>query len=118
MLCRRARQFAICMSLVFIALLASVPAMAQVVSSDFENNSTDGWVGFAGAQVAVSSLEANTGSSSLLVSSRTQPFQGPGIDLTSALTAGQPYLFKIAVRLSDNTPSSGDTVRVTMKSAV
>jgi endo-1,4-beta-xylanase len=106
------------MSLVFVALLASMPAMAQVVSSDFEDGTTDGWVGFAGASVAVSNLEANTGSNSLLVTGRTQTFQGPGIDLTSVLTASQPYLFKIAVRLSDNTPSAGDTVRVTMKSVI
>lgn len=106
------------MSLVFVALLACMPAMAQVVSSDFEDGTTDGWVGFGGASVAVSNLEANTGSNSLLVTNRTQTFQGPGIDLTSVLTASQPYLFKIAVRLSDNTPSSGDTVRVTMKSVI
>src|SRR5690348_3881905 len=93
------------MSLVFVALLACIPAAAQVVSSDFENNSADGWVGFAGASVSVSSLEANTGSGSLLVTNRTQTFQGPGVDLTSVLTASQAYLFKIAVRLSDNTPS-------------
>jgi endo-1,4-beta-xylanase len=106
------------LSLVFVALLACMPAMAQVVSSDFEDGTTDGWVGFAGASVAVSKLEANTGSNSLLVTNRTQTFQGPGIDLTSFLAAGQPYLFKIAVRLSDNTPSTGDTVRMTMKSVV
>src|SRR5262252_8220462 len=102
------------MSLVLAALLASVPAMAQVISSDFEDQTTDGWVGFAGAQVAVSNLEANTGSFSLLTTNRTQTFQGPGIDLTSLLTASQPYVFKIAVRLSDGTPSSGDTLRMTM----
>ena len=106
------------MSLVFVALLACAPAMAQVVSSDFEDGTTDGWVGFAGASVAVSNLEANTGSNSLLVTNRTQTFQGPGIDLTSSLAAGQPYLFKIAVRLSDNTPSAGDSVRMTMKSVI
>src|SRR5215469_10169419 len=106
------------MSLVFVALLACMPAMAQVVSSDFEDGTTDGWVGFAGASVAVSNLEANTGSNSLLVTGRTQTLQGPGIDLTSVLSASQPYLFKIAVRLSDNTPSAGDTVRMTMKSTI
>src|SRR5215469_15877251 len=106
------------MPLVFVALLACVPAMAQVVSSDFEDGTTDSWIGFAGASVAVSNLEANTGSNSLLVTNRTQTFQGPGIDLTSVLAASQPYLFKIAVRLSNNTPSAGDTVRVTMKSVI
>jgi hypothetical protein len=93
-------------------------AAAQVVPSDFEDGSTDGWTGFAGAQVAVSNAQANNGSFSLLTTGRTHAFQGPGIDLTSVFTAGQPYFFKVAVRLSDSTPSSGDTVRMTMKSVI
>ncbi|MBO0910836.1 MAG: endo-1,4-beta-xylanase [Acidobacteria bacterium] len=109
---------AYCKSLVFVALLAALPAAAQVVSSDFEDGTTDGWTNFGGPQVAVSNAEANTGSFSLLTTGRTQTFMGPGIDLTSVLTAGQTYLFKIAVRLTDNTPSSGDTVRMTMKSMI
>ncbi|HZQ19910.1 MAG TPA: endo-1,4-beta-xylanase [Terriglobales bacterium] len=103
--------------LVFVALLLSLPAVAQVVTSDFEDGTTDNWSGFAGAQVSVSANEANTGTHSLLVTNRSQTYQGPGIDLTSALTAGQPYLFKIAVRLSDGTPGS-DSVNVTMKSTI
>jgi len=111
-------RFACRMFLVLVALLASVPAVAQVISSDFEDQTTDGWVGFGGASVAVSNVQANTGSFSLLTTNRTQTFQGPGIDLTSVLTAGQPYVFKIAVRLSDSTPSAGDTVRMTLKSVI
>src|SRR5215469_6253872 len=118
MVCLRVSRFACRMSLVLVALLASVPAMAQVISSDFEDGTTDGWTGFAGAQIALSGVEANTGKFSLLTTGRTQTFQGPGIDLTSVLTASQPYVFKIAVRLSDSTPSSGDTVRMTMKSVI
>jgi endo-1,4-beta-xylanase len=106
------------MSLLLVALLASVPALAQVISSDFEDGTTDGWTGFAGAQIALSKVEANTGNFSLLTTGRTQTFQGPGIDLTGVLTASQPYVFKIAVRLTDSTPSSGDTVRMTMKSQI
>ena len=100
------------------AQTADAPIATAPVQNDFEDGTTDSWVGFAGASVAVSNLEANTGSHSLLVTNRTQTFQGPGIDLTSVLTAGQPYLFKIFVRLSDNTPSAGDTVRVTLKSVI
>src|SRR5262249_53271970 len=89
-------------SLVLVALLLSLPAVAQVVTADFEDGTTDGFTGFGGASVAVSTDVANTGTHSLLTTNRTQTFQGPGIDLTSALSAGQPYLFKIAVRLSDS----------------
>ena len=101
-----------------LILIACASATGQVVNSDFEDQTTDGWTGFGGAQVAVSNLQANTGSFSLLATGRTQTFQGPGIDLSQALTAGQSYLFKIAVRLSDNTPSAGDTVKMTMKSII
>ncbi|HKW16920.1 MAG TPA: endo-1,4-beta-xylanase [Terriglobales bacterium] len=118
MSCQTGTQFVQRMSLVFIAvLLVCMPALSQVVTADFEDGS-DGWTNFGGPTVAVSTDVANTGTHSLLTTNRTQTFQGPGIDLTSVLTAGQPYLFKIAVRLSDSTPSAGDTVRMTMKSII
>ena len=79
------------------APIATAPVPIQ---NDFEDGTTDSWVGFAGASVAVSNLEANTGSHSLLVTGRTQTFQGPGIDLTSVLTAGQPYLFRFTSRIT------------------
>ncbi len=110
------KRFTRRMPVLLLVLLACLPAVAQVVTSDFEDG-TDGWTGFAGASVATSNLEANTGSNSLLVSNRTQTYQGPGIDLTQALTLGQPYTFKIAVRLSDSTPGS-DTVHMTMMSTI
>ena len=101
-----------------VFFLWNTQAVAQVVAqADFEDGTTDGWGGFAGAQVALSTVQANTGTHSLLTTNRTQTFQGPGIDLTSALTPGQPYFFKIAVRLSDSTPGS-DSVKVTMRSTI
>ena len=117
MSCLSGKDFVVCLSLLTVALVAGVPATAQVVSTDFEDGTTDGWTGFAGAQVAVSTTQANTGTYSLLTTGRSQPYQGPSIDLTQTLTAGQPYLFKIAVRLSDNTPGS-DAVQMTMRSTV
>src|SRR5438094_2827007 len=102
MLCRRAKQFSSCMSLVFIALLASVPAMAQVVSSDFEDGTTDGWGPFGNPTVTLSNALANTGTFSLLTTNRTRPFEGPGIDLTKALTPGQSYVFRVAARIAQS----------------
>ena len=104
------------LTLCALVICATGLLSAQVVQTDFEDG-VDGWGGFAGAQVAVSTVEANTGSHSLLTTGRTQTFQGPGVDLTSVLKPGQPYLFKVAVRLSDNTPGS-DTVHMTMKSTI
>ncbi len=102
--------------IVSFALIASA-ASAQLVSSDFEDNTTDNWFGFAGATVAVSTNQAFTGSHSLLTTNRTATYQGPGIDLTHSLTPGQPYVFKIAVRLAEGF-AGPDTVRMTMKSTV
>jgi hypothetical protein len=106
------------LSCVLLLSRDSKSGAAQVFPSDFEDGITDGWTGFAGARVALSDAQANTGTFSLLTTGRTHTFQGPGIDLTSVFTAGQPYLFRVAVRLSDRTPSSGDTVRMTVKSVI
>jgi endo-1,4-beta-xylanase len=112
---RRTSSLTTVLLIVSFALVASAVS-AQVVSSDFEDG-PDGWTGFAGATVGVSTNQAYTGTHSLLTTNRTQTYQGPSIDLTQALTPGQPYVFKIAVRLDSSTPGS-DTVSMTMKSTV
>src|SRR5204862_6722747 len=89
MSCLSGKSFVVCLSLLTVALVAGVPATAQVVSTDFEDGTTDGWTGFAGAQVAVSTTQANTGTYSLLTTARSQLYQGPSIDLTQTLTPGQ-----------------------------
>src|SRR5437868_7975846 len=113
MSCHRASRFLRCMSLVFVALLASIPATAQVVSSDFEDGTTDGWGPFGNPAVTVSNAAANTGTNSLLTTNRTQPFEGPGIDLTKALTPGQSYVFKVAARIAQSQTGS-TTLQMTM----
>lgn len=105
-----------CMSLVFAVLLLSLPTVAQVASADFEDG-VDGWTGFGAAKVAVSTDQANTGTHSLLTNGRSATFNGPSINLTKILASGQPYLFKIAVRLSDTTPGS-DNVNLTMRTTI
>jgi len=99
-----------------VVVFLSVAASAQVVTADFEDG-PDGWGGFAGAQVAVSTAAANTGKQSLLTTNRSATYQGPAIDLTNALTPGQSYVFKIAVLLL-NVPANNaasDTVKMTMR---
>src|SRR4029078_11080963 len=92
--------------------------MAQVVTADFEDQTTDGFTPFGSPTLTVSNARANTGRFSLLTTNRTATFMGPGMDVTKCSSAGQPYLFKVFVRLSDNAPSAGDTVRLTMKSII
>jgi endo-1,4-beta-xylanase len=125
MLCHRAvnvsdrtRRHTPLLTLAFLALLTCGSAIAQVITADFEDQTTDGFTPFGSPTLAVSNVQANTGSFSLLTTSRTATFMGPGMDVTKFLSAGQPYLFKVFVRLSDNTPSAGDTVRLTMKSII
>src|SRR5438876_7478251 len=103
MSCLRSR-FAFYLSLVCVcvALLASLPVSAQVVSTDFDDGTTDGWFGFGGPTVAVSTTQAFSAPNSLLTTNRTANFNGPGIDLTKMLTGGQTYVFKVQARLSDN----------------
>src|SRR6266498_3177510 len=89
-------RFLLCTSLVFLAMLACGSAMAQVVSTNFEDGQTDGWFPRgAGTTLTLSTNQANTGTQSLLTTGRTQNFGGPSIDLTSALVPGQLYAFTI-----------------------
>src|SRR5215469_2962516 len=106
-----------CMSLVFVALLASVPAAAQVViQTNFEDGQTDGWIPRGtGTALTVSTSQANTGTYSLLTTGRTQAFEGPSIDLSS-LSRGQLYIFTIYVRMQEGQAS--DSIRMTMQSTI
>ena len=112
-----AKRFSLLLPILITVFLCA-SATAQVVSADFEDQTADGFTPFGGPTLTVSNVQANTGSFSLLTTNRTQTFMGPGMDVTKFLSAGQPYLFKVFVRLSDNTPSAGDTVRLTMKSII
>jgi len=105
------------MSLVFVALLASVPAAAQVViQTNFEDGQTDGWIPRGtGTALTVSTSQANTGTYSLLTTGRTQAFEGPSIDLSS-LSRGQLYIFTIYVRMQEGQAS--DSIRMTMQSTI
>ena len=112
-------------SFVFVALLLvtvfSAGASAQLVTADFEdvnnNGGTDGFFPFGSPTIANSSLEANTGTHSLLTTNRTATYMGPAINLLNTLAPGQPYVFTVYVRLSDDNPGS-DNVSMTMKSTV
>ena len=112
-----AKRFSLLLPILITVFLCA-SATAQVVSADFEDQTADGFTPFGGPTLTVSNVQANTGCFSLLTTNRTQTFMGPGMDVTKFLSAGQPYLFKVFVRLSDNTPSAGDTVRLTMKSII
>jgi len=103
----------------FVALLACVPAMGQVVSTNFEDGQTDGWIPRgtgSDTTLTVSTSQANTGTYSLLTTGRTQSFEGPSIDLTSALTPGQLYVFTVFVRMQEG--QANDSIKMTMQSTI
>jgi len=95
-----------------------LPATAQVVvSTNFEDGQTDGWIPRdTGTTLAVSANQANSGTQSLLTTGRTQTFGGPSIDLSSALTQGQLYIFTIYVRMAEG--EANDSVKMTMQSTI
>jgi endo-1,4-beta-xylanase len=107
------------LTLAFVALLTCGSAMAQVVSTNFEDGTSDGWIprGNPGTTtLTVSSNQANTGTQSLLTTGRTQTFAGPSIDLTSSLTAGQLYVFTVFVRMQEG--QANDSLKMTMQSTI
>lgn len=96
-------------------------ADSVVVTSDFEDGTTQGWFGRGSAQVAVSSSQARTGDASLLTTDRADTWQGPAHDLRDVMRAGVTYEIEAYVRLADapsadlhltmqRTPAGADTV--------
>ena len=113
----RTRRYKPFLILAFVALLACASAMAQVVSTNFEDGMTDGWIPRGtGTTLTVSTSQANTGTYSLLTTGRTQTFGGPSIDLTSSLTAGQLYVFTVFVRMQEG--QANDSIKMTMQSTI
>src|SRR6266851_446498 len=119
MLCLSGSRFSRLVFFVFIALLACVPAMGQVVSTNFEDGQTDGWIPRgtgSDTTLTVSTRQANTGTYSLLTTGRTQSFEGPSIDLRSVLTPGQLYVYTVFVRMQEG--QANDSIKMTMQSAI
>lgn len=61
-----------------------------VVNSNFENNSTAGWSG-AGSVLAISDKVANSGDYSMEVTGRSNPWEGPTVNLMGKLVKGNTY---------------------------
>ena len=111
------RHSSLFLTFAFVTVIACCSAIGQVVSTTFEDAQTDGWIPRGtGTTLTVSSSQANTGTYSLLTTGRTQSFGGPSIDLTSALTAGQLYIFTVFVRMQEGQAS--DSIKMTMQSTI
>jgi len=80
-------------------------AVNLITNSGFETNAT-GWSVFGGgATIATSTAEAKSGTHSLLVTGRTQTYQGPQYNLLNVVTSGTSYSLSVWGRLADTNPT-------------
>jgi len=81
-----------------------------ITNSGFETNTT-GWSVFGGsATIASTTAQAHSGTQSLLITGRTQPYQGPQYSVLSLVTPGTSYTLSLWGRL----PSSNSTGSLTI----
>src|SRR6185369_14126626 len=77
-----------------------------ITNSGFETNTT-GWSVFGGvATIASSTAQAHSGSQSLLITGRTQTYQGPQYSVLSLATPGTSYTLSLWGRLPANATGS------------
>jgi Carbohydrate binding domain len=76
-----------------------------ITNSGFEANTT-GWSVFGGgAAIAATSEQAHSGTQSLIITGRTQTYQGPQYNVLSLLTPGASYDLSVWGRLAASTPT-------------
>lgn len=80
-------------------------------SSDFEDNTTQGWVP-RGGSVAVTNADKHGGSYSLLTTGRTQSWQGPSLNILNKVTKGAKYHVSVWVKLAPGEAASALRVSV------
>ncbi len=86
-----------------------IPATLNAVSAtSFEDGFND-WYSF-GSTVSLSSAEAKSGTSSLLISDRSFNYSSPRLILDDLLTVGQSYTFSVWVKLSENVSGTSQIV--------
>lgn len=85
-------------------------AVNLINNSGFETNTT-GWSVFGGsATIATSTDQAHAGTRSLLITGRTQTYQGPQYSVLSVVTPGTSYSVSLWARLAASTPTGSLTV--------
>ena len=84
---------------------AYVPFVGNLASNpDLENGNTIGWANNGGSAVlAVSTAQAHAGTRSLLTTTRTAKWNGPGIPLTATIRQGKRYSATAWVRTMNPT---------------
>jgi endo-1,4-beta-xylanase len=81
-----------------------------ITNSGFETNTT-GWSVFGGsATIASSTAQAHSGTHSLLITGRTQTYQGPQYSVLSVATPGTSYSLSLWGRLASGSSTGSLTV--------
>jgi len=81
-----------------------------ITNSGFETN-TSGWSVFGGAAtIARTTAQAHSGTQSLLITGRTQPYQGPQYSVLSIATPGTSYSLSLWGRLASSNATGSLTV--------
>ncbi len=91
-----------------LPFIAQLENLAQ--NPGFEE-STTGWFGFGGATLMADTSHFHSGTKSVLVSGRTQTWQGVGQSLLGVLEPGRYYRISAWVRLAEGDPQ---TVKLTL----
>src|SRR5262245_295605 len=96
---------------VSIALVAPPPTIPPPnttgASADFESGTLEGWGSRIGSElVANSAAAAHSGTQSLLITNRTQAFQGPAFNVTNVMFNGSRYAVSVWARLAPGQPDS------------
>lgn len=101
----RGRWFAGLLALALGAVL--VPrAHAQLISNDFDDGTTQGWVARGPVTLAASTEVAHSGPGSLKTTGRTATWNGPALDLRTRLAPNATYQISGWVRLVAGQPAS------------
>ncbi|MET8150567.1 endo-1,4-beta-xylanase [Actinoplanes sp. NPDC049668] len=92
---------------------AADPVPVTVVTSDFEDGTTQGWAARGGETVAASTAAAHGGTGSLAVTGRTGGWQGPSLDVLDVFEKGTQYTVTAWVRLADG--ADADSARLSVE---
>src|SRR3954447_488636 len=94
-----------------VAHAATDPAPVTVVTSDFEDNTAQGWTGRNVETLAAGTTVAHGGTHSLSVTGRTATWNGPSLDVLSTFVKGTSYTISAWVRMADG----ADNARISVE---
>jgi len=79
---------------------------------DFEDSTTQDWEPWGGTAVSVSTDQANSGTQSILVTDRQEPWHGAALDVTDLMEPDKEYDIFAYARVADGEPESQFMLRM------